>query len=96
MKFDRPIYSDPLFWSGVIVGCAVSLFFAVSEDLSVEDTAWRVFTGTVGTTWMLAGVVGTAVRSLYRARRDSKRAQAQHTTEMHSDGPAPQPTSGNQ
>lgn len=79
--FDRPIWTDPLFWAGIVVGLAVSLLTGLHRDLPVGDLIWYVFASTFAFTWWTAGLILSTIRHQFRRRRAREKGQAEVTSD---------------
>jgi hypothetical protein len=71
--FDRPLWTDPLWWFGIVAGLLGGITYGLRADLGAEDFVWKVFTSTVGFTWWTAGLLLSTVRFHYRRRQAARR-----------------------
>jgi len=69
--FDRPLWTDPLWWFGIVVGLFVGIAYGLRADLGPEVFAWKVVTSVVGFTWT-AGLLLSTVRHHLRRRQLSR------------------------
>jgi hypothetical protein len=75
--FDRPVWTDPLFWFGIVVGLSVSIVTGLQRDLPVGDFIWYVFASTFAFTWWTAGLILSTIRHQFRRRRAGKELGAE-------------------
>ncbi|MFI6834051.1 hypothetical protein ACIBG5_43560 [Kribbella sp. NPDC050241] len=75
--FDRPIWTDPLFWFGIVVGLSVSIVVGLHRDLPVADFIWYVFAPTFAFTWWTADLILSTIRHQFRRRRATKQPEAE-------------------
>jgi hypothetical protein len=83
--FDRPLWTDPLWWFGIVAGLLGGIIYGLRADLGPEDFIWKVLTSTYGFTWWTAGLLLSTIRYHYRRRQDSRGIH--QDTEGPSDGP---------
>jgi hypothetical protein len=43
--FDRPLWTDPLWWIGIVGGLLIGIIYGFRAGLAPEDFAWQLFTG---------------------------------------------------
>ena len=75
--FDRPVWTDPLFWFGIVVGPSVSIVTGLQRDLPVGDFIWYVFASTFAFMWWTAGLILSTIRHQFRRRRAGKELGAE-------------------
>lgn len=75
--FDRPLWTDPLWWFGIIGGLLGGVIYGLRADLGPVDFAWQVSLGVVSFTWWTAGLLLSTIRFHYR-RRASRRTEDVH------------------
>ncbi|MEU8223350.1 hypothetical protein [Kribbella sp. NPDC048915] len=75
--FDRPMWTDPLVWFGIVGGLSASIVAGLHRDLPVADLLWQVFTTTFAFTWWTAGLVLSTIRHQFRRRRAMKQSEAE-------------------
>lgn len=79
--FDRPIWTDPLVWFGIVVGLSASIVNGLQRDLSVGDFIWSVFTSTFAFTWWVAGLILSTIRHRFRRRRAMRESETEAAAE---------------
>jgi hypothetical protein len=72
VNFDEPMTRDPLFWAGIVVGAVWGVVTILRQDLTGFDAVLTALASVVGSTWVLAGILATLVRELYRHWRDRR------------------------
>jgi hypothetical protein len=73
--FDRPLWTDPLWWFGIVGGLLGGIIYGLRADLGPVDFAWQLFAGVVGFTWWTAGLLLSTIRFHYRRRWASRRTE---------------------
>ena len=84
--FDRPLWTDPLWWLGIVGGLFGGITYGLRADLGPADFAWQVFTGLLFFTWWVAGLLLSTVRFHFRRRKASR--PTQQASEVPSNGAA--------
>jgi hypothetical protein len=87
--FDRPLWTDPLWWFGIVAGLLGGIIYGLQADLGPEDFAWQIFTGMNVFTWGVAGLLLSTIRFHYRRRRASR--PTHQAPEVSSNGPTQPP-----
>ena len=80
--FDRPLWTDPLWWFGIGGGLISGIIYGLRADLGSGDFAWQLLTGVFFFTWWIAGLLMSTIRFRYRGR------QAFRLTHQASDVPS--------
>jgi predicted lipid-binding transport protein (Tim44 family) len=71
--FDRPLWTDPLWWFGIVGGLLGGIIHGLRADLALGEFIYQLFAGTFAFTWWTAGLLLSTVRYHYRRRQDSRR-----------------------
>ena len=71
--FERPLWSDPLWWFGLVGGAAGGVWGIVDKDLTGAEAVLMFLGSVIGFTFWVAGLVGGSIRAIIRRRRQQRR-----------------------
>ena len=88
--FDRPLWTDPLWWIGIVGGLLGGIIYGLRADLGPGDFVWQLVTGMFFFTWLIGGLLLSTIRFHYRRRQASR--STHQASEVTSNGPMQTPT----